>query len=282
MADDTIVGNARSKGLRVFQGYREKAYRLVFEKEEAAGRETKWVETMLPSGAIEMNKKFKPQKGKGLMTFGYAQSIRKDLARKYTARPEGPGFFIHNDAPDNPTYPLVQTWTVNVNDNFHRDYEIMTADQSRVDPKFDAAAISAFRKSMEKCFSSAEVDKYGIKCCRMKEEKENKHLVVTGKRSVLEAFIQNKDVQAYFFITADQHGFKAWSKQKGKWFPRSQRFEWGEDMDEIYVLYTRDGNSEMTCMMKEQQFAADKTLGKEVAATELRQPGEGSGALDNR
>lgn len=282
MADDTMVGNARHKGLRVFEGYREKAYRLVFEKDEAAGGEIKWVETILPRGVVEMKKKFKPQKGKGLMTFGYSQSIRKDKARRHTARTEGPGYFIHNDAPDNPTYPLVQTWTVNVNDNFLSEYEILNEDQGQKDPKFHAAAISSFRKSMEKCFSSAEVDKYGIKCCRMKEYKENKHLVVTGKRSVLEAFIQNKDVQSYFFISADQHGFRAWSKQKGKWFPRSQRFEWSEDMDEVYVLYTRDGNSQMTCMMMEQQFVEDKTLGKEVAAAELRRPGEGSGASDNR
>jgi len=64
MADDTMVGNARSKGLRVFQGYREEAYRLVFEKEEAAGRETKRVETMLPSGAVEMNKNLSRRKGR--------------------------------------------------------------------------------------------------------------------------------------------------------------------------------------------------------------------------
>jgi len=274
MDDDTMFGNARAKGLRVFQGFHEKAFRLVFEKEEAAGTETKWVETILPSSEIEMKKKFKPQKGKGLMTFGYPQEICKDAARKYTVRPEGPGYFIHNDTPDNPKYPLVQTWTVNVNENFRKDYDIMTEDQSQSEPGFHADAISAFRKSMEKCFSSAEVDKYGIKCCRMKKVKENKHLVVTGMRAVLEAFIQNKDVQANFFITAEKHGFRAWSKQKGKWFPRSQRFEWGNDMDEVYVLYTRDGNSQMTCMMKESQFVREKTLGKEVAA--------GSGASDGR
>jgi len=38
-------------------------------------------------------------------------------------------------------------------------------------------------------------------------------------------------------------------------------------MDEIYVLYTRIGNSEMTCMMKRQQFAREKTCGPELRHT---------------
>lgn len=269
MADDKIVGKARAKGLKVFKGFREEAYRLVFEKEEAASGEKKMLDTILPSGEIEMTKTFKPQKEKGLMTFGYPQEIRKDVARKYTARAEGPGCFIHNDAPDKPTYPLVQIWTVNVNDRFRNDYDIMTEEESQSDPKFHADAISAFRKSMEKLFSSEDVARYGIKCCRMKKEKENKHLAITGMRSVLDGFIQNKDVQKYFFITLEKHGFKAWSKQKGRWFPRSQRFEWADDMEEVYVLYTRDGNSEMTVMMKEKQFLQEKIFGEEAVAVEV-------------
>jgi len=48
-----------------------------------------------------------------------------------------------------------------------------------------------------------------------------------------------------------------------------QRFEWGNDMDEINVLYTRIGNSERTCMMKHQQFVREKTLGNKICP-ELR------------
>jgi len=275
MDDAAIVGKAHAVGLHVFQGFLERAYRLVFES-EAAGAEPKWVETILTCGDVEMQKKFQPKKGKGLITFAHPQDIQKIDARKYIKRPEGPGYFIHHDdAPDSCAYPLVQAWTVNVNDNFRREYDIMTEDQiqGEMDRVVHADAIFAFRKSMAKCFSSAEVDKYGIKCCRMKQWKENKHLVVTGPRGVLEAFTQNPDVQKYFFITADQHGFRAWSKPKGKWFPQSQRFEWGLDMKEVYVLYTRTGNSEMTCMMKRQQFVREKNLGQELTA-ELRCPEE--------
>jgi len=273
MDDATIVGKAHALGIHVFQGFHERAYRLVFEN-EAAGAEAKRVETILPDGCVEMQRSFKPKAGKGLMTFGYPQYIDKKDARKYTLRPEGPGYFIlHDDVPDSCAYPLVQAWTVNMNNNFHREYEILTKDQiqGKIDGGFHADAISAFHRSMAKCFSSAEVDKYGIKCCRMKEAKENKHLAFIGPRSLLEGFIQRRDVQKYFFVTADRHGFWAWSKPKGKWFPRAQRFEWGSDQNEVYVLYTRDGNSEMTCMMKRRQFIREKNLGKEMTA-ELRGP----------
>jgi len=265
MKDDEVVSKAHAAGLQVFHGFRERSYRLVYENEDANAEE-KHIETILPNGDVEMKKTFKPKKGRGLMTFAYPQHITKDHARKYVRRPEGPGHFIHQeDAPGSSAYPLVQTWTVNINDSFRNEFEIFGADQlqGQIDEGFHTDAIQAFRKSMAKCFSSAEVDKYPIKCCKMKQDKENKELAVMGRRSQLEAFLQNPDLQKSFFVSADAHGFKAWTKQKGKWFPHTQRFAWGDDMDETYVLYTRVGNSEMTCMMKHQQFAKEKTLGKQ-------------------
>jgi len=267
MDDDEVVSKAHAAGLQVFHGFQERSYRLVYENEDANAAE-KQIETILPTGEVEMFKTFKPKKGRGLMTFAYPQDINKDHARKYTRRPEGPGHFIHSeDAPGSSAYPLVQTWSVNINDNFRNEFEIIGVDQlqGQIDKGFHIDAINAFRKSMAKCFSSAEVDKYPIKCCKMKQDKENRELAVMGLRSQLEAFLQNPDLQKSFFVSADGHGFKAWTKQKGKWFPHTQRFDWGIDMDEIYVLYTRVGNSEMTCMMKHHQFANEKKLGDKIS-----------------
>jgi len=268
MDDDEVVSKAHAAGLQVFHGFREMSYRLVYENEDANAKE-KQIETILPTGEVEMFKTFKPKKGRGLMTFAYPQHINKDHAKRHVRRPppEGPSHFIHHeDAPDSSAYPLVQAWTVNINDNFRSEFEIIGADQlqGQIDKGFDIDAINAFRKSMAKCFSSAEVDKYPIKCCKMKHDKENKELVVMGLRSNLEAFLQNPDLQKSFFVAADGHGFKAWTKPKGKWCPHTQRFDWSADMDETYVLYTRVGNSEMTCMMKHQQFAKEKTLGNNI------------------
>jgi len=269
MDDDQVVSKAHAAGLEVFHGFRERSYRLVYENEDANAEE-KQIETMLPTGEIEMVKTFKPKKGRGLMTFAYPQTINKDRASRHVRRPlpEGPSHFIHHeDAPGSSAYPLVQTWTVNINDNFRNEFEIIEADQlqGQIHKEFQIDAINAFRKSMAKCFSSAEVDKYPIKCCKMKQDKENKELAVMGRRSQLEAFLQNSDLQKSFFVSADAHGFKAWTKQKGKWFPHRQRFDWDTDMDETYVLYTRVGNSEMTCMMKHHQFAKEKTLGNKIS-----------------
>jgi len=180
--------------------------------------------------------------------------------------------------------------------------------QGRTDGMFHKDAIHAFRKYLEKCFGSAEVDNYPIKCCMMKNKKVNRELVVVGQRNNLEAFLQNTDMQKYFFVSADGHGFKAWRAGgslvlrwwfgcgsvavaawwwcgggaavaawwcwwcywlwvcwwNGAWFPRAKRFEWGTDMEEIYVLYTRIGNSEMSCMMKQRQFAREKQYREEI------------------
>jgi len=266
MDDDEVVLKAHAAGLQVFRGFRETSYRLVYENEDAKAEE-KHIETILPCGDLEMKKTFKPKKGRGLMTFAYPQHITKARASRYVRRPEGPGHFIHQeDAPGSSDYPLVQTWTVNINDSFRNEFEIIGVDQlqGQIDKGFHMDAIQAFRKSMAKCFSSAEVDKYPIKCCKMKHDKENKELVVMGLRSNLEAFLQNPDLQKSFFVAADGHGFKAWTKPKGKWCPHTQRFDWSTDMDETYVLYTRVGNSEMTCMMKHQQFEMEKKLGDKI------------------
>jgi len=266
LGDDELVSKAHAAGLQVFQGFQERACRLVYENEDADA-EKKWVETILPNGDVETERDFQPKKERALVTFGYLQHIHKEQAGRYIRRPEGPGHFIHHeDAPDSAAYPLVQTWTVNINDNFRKEFDIMSVDQlqGQIGEGFHMDAIRAFRKSMVKCFSSAEVDKYPIKCCRQKHATENKELVIVGPRSNLEGFLMNPDVQKYFLVSADRHGFTAWAKPKGKWFPRPRRFEWGADMDEINVLYTRIGNSEMTCMMKQQQFVREKTLAKQI------------------
>jgi len=271
MRDDEVVAKALHADLQVFRGYREICFRLVYENEDPSTT-TKTVPTILPSGDIESEKKFHPCKGRGLMTFGYPQEIQKTHAQRYIRRPEGPGHFIHNDdAPDSCAYPLVQTWTANINQSFRNEFNIMTIDevQNQIYPGFHKDAIHSFRRSMEKCFSPEEVEAYPIKCCRTKHAKPNENLVVVGPRSVVEAFLQNPDVQKHFYVSANRHGFKAWAKPERNWLPRAQRFEWGADQNEIYVLYTRIGNSHMTCMMQRRQFLREKTFGTSLGPEKL-------------
>jgi len=269
-----LITRAQNKHIEVFEGFREKAYRLVFECQDAAAGK-KRVETILPDGSVEMEKEeFQPRKERGLMTFGYSQTIDREVASKHV-RCHGSTPFIHNDdSPASPfRLPLVQTWTVNINQSFHEEFDILKVEDlkfhGRTAEGFHMDAIDAFRESMENCFDSAAVDNWPIKCCKMKKEKENPHLVFVGPRDLMEAFLENKDVQKYFFISAKHNGFKAWFKLKGRWLPRSQRFNFSNiRMDERCVLYTRAGSSAMTSLMTCKQFEREKMFGTKVTPGE--------------
>merc|ERR1719210_1761157 len=180
--------------LKVFEGFRERCYRLVYEHGDVSAK-VQNVETILPNGDVEVEKKFHPTRGKGLMSFGYPKEIHKKDASRHIRRRDGPSPCIHNDeTPESCAYPLVQTWTVNINQNFKNDYdikEVFKFDITKVDEYKDIVnegfhldAIHAFYRSMEKRFGSA-VQRYPIKCCKMKQENRNPHLVIVGKRSVL-------------------------------------------------------------------------------------------------
>jgi len=89
MDNAEVVSKAHAAGVQVFQGFRERSYRLVYENEDANAKEQR-IETILPNGHVEMQKTFKPKKGRGLMTFAYPQHITKDHASRYVRRTEGP------------------------------------------------------------------------------------------------------------------------------------------------------------------------------------------------
>jgi len=249
------------------------SHRLVFECQDASVGKKK-VETVMPDGSIEMDKTFQPQKGRGLQTFGHLQTIERKFAGRHVRRPGGHPFIHHEDCADNSVdFPLVQTWTVNINQSFRDQFDILQEDelnfQGQTAGGFHTDAIHAFRNSMVKLFGSAQVDRWPMLHCKMKKEKVNPFLVFVGPQNALQGFIDNPDVQEYFSITAKDNFFRAWSKSKGKWFPRSQKFEWSnENQDEMTVLYTRDGGSVMTSMMKRREFEREKTLGEKVTPGE--------------
>jgi len=260
------------KDIQVFAGFEERPHRLVFECQEASVGKKK-VETILIDGNVEMTKDFYPRKERGLMTFGYSQKIPSKVARRHVQRNGRPTPFIHSGTDNSPDFPLVQTWTVNLNQNFRRSYDILKVEEleleNRIDGGFHMDAIEAFGASMRKLFGDAAMAEHPIMCCRMKQKKENPYLVFVGPRNLMEAFMANPVVQDYFLISAKYNGFKAWSKSKGRWFPRSQKFEFSNvNMEESLVLYTRGGNSVMTSMMTYRQFARDKTLRGQVTLEE--------------
>mmetsp|Transcript_114389 Transcript_114389/g.227622 ORF Transcript_114389/g.227622 Transcript_114389/m.227622 type:complete len:284 (+) Transcript_114389:62-913(+) len=251
-----VIERAQRNTLEVYQGYTEQPVRCICEIEDG-NAEAKIVETIMPHGYVEMEGKFKPRKGKALVTFGRSQYIRKDLARRFVLRPDGGCPFIHDEsAVDGEVYPLAQTWTVNLNKRFYETFEQI--DESTVD------GLRTFKECMTKLFSSSEVDKYPIRCYKMRRGQVNPELVFVGPRDLMAVFLQDSDVQTYFSISANRHGFKSWSIPKGKWFPRAKSFLWGSVMDDQVVLFTREGNSSMTVMVSKEQFLREKQFGEKL------------------
>jgi len=252
-----VIERAQRKKLEVYQGYSEQPIRCVCEiKDEDA--EAKTVETIMPDGHVEMESKFKPGKGRALVTFGHSQHIRKELARRFLRRADGGCPFIHHDenTADSEHYPLAQTWTINLNKRFYETFEQI--DESTVD------GFRTFKECMKKLFSPAEVDNHTVRCYKMKREHLNPELVFIGPRDFMEDFLQDSDTQNYFSLSAHMHGFQSWCIPEGKWLPRAKNFAWGDAMAEEVVLFTREGNSSMTVMMSKQEFMVDKQLGVKV------------------
>jgi len=247
-----VIERAKGKELEVYQGYTEQPVRCICEIKDADAEE-KTVETIMPDGHVETQIKFKPKKGRALVTFGHLQYILKELARKFVLRSEGCPFIHDENTADSKVCLLSQTWTMNLNERFYNTYEEI--DESTVD------ACGTFRKSMSKLFDSAQVP---IRCYRMKTAQVNPELVFVGPRDLMAAFLYDADTQKYLSMAANRHGFKTWSIPKGKWFPRAKSFEWGDRMDEQVVLFTREGNSSMTVMVSKEQFLREKQFGEQL------------------
>jgi hypothetical protein len=248
-----IIERAQGKELEVYHGFTEQPIRCICEIEDNDAKE-KTVETIMPDGHVETQIKFKPKKGRALVTFGHLQHIPKELASKFVRRADGGCPFIHDEnTADSKVYRLSQTWTMNLNERFYNTYAEI--DESTVD------ACGTFRESMSKLFSSAKVP---IRCYKMKQAQVNPELVFVGPRDLMEAFLFDADAQKYFSMAANQHGFKTWSIPKGRWFPRAKSFLWGSVMDDQVVLFTREGNSSMTVMVSKEQFLREKQFGEKL------------------
>mmetsp|Transcript_54794 Transcript_54794/g.105762 ORF Transcript_54794/g.105762 Transcript_54794/m.105762 type:complete len:279 (-) Transcript_54794:209-1045(-) len=250
-----VIGRSKNKKLEVYQGYTEQPIRCICEIEDE-NAEAKTVETIMPDGHVEMESKFKPEKGRALVTFGHSQYISKHLASKFVRRDDGCPFIHDEDKANSEAYPLAQTWTVNLNKRFYETFE-------QID-ELTVSGYRTFKECMKKLFTSSELDKYPIRCYRMRREQVNPELVFVGPRDLMAVFLEDVDTQKYFSISANQYGFTSWFVPKGKWFPRAKTFVWPDDMEEEVVLFTREGNSSMTVMVNKQQFILEKQFGEKV------------------
>merc|ERR1719331_2115473 len=71
---------AATEAVRVYRGFTEHTYRLVFPFEDKFAPDTPLLLTILPSGVVENREKLEPKAEKGLMAFTYLQSISDKVA----------------------------------------------------------------------------------------------------------------------------------------------------------------------------------------------------------
>merc|ERR1712032_791524 len=246
-----IIERAQGKDVEVYQGFTEQPIRCILKSR--MHRKRQWRRLCLMA-MWRLKSSSSQKKGRALVTFGHLQHISKELASKFVRRPDGGCPFIHDEnSADSQVCRLSQTWTMNLNERFHKTYAQI--DESTVD------ACGTFRESMSKLFDSATVP---VRCYKMKQAQVNRELVFVGPRDLMAAFLFDADTQRYFSMAANQHGFKTWSIPKGKWLPRVKSFLWGDVMNDQVVLFTREGNSSMTVMVSKEQFLREKQLGEKL------------------
>ena len=160
------AGERPKTAVRVYHGFTEHTYRLVFPFEDRFAPDKPHLFTIVPSGIVENSKVLEPQKEKGLIAFAYPQSIADEL----TWLPVGqqPGSTVESSAAKNGnnnclrdtafiwrrqdnTNALVQTWPTNLNEKFRQDFEISEGPNPD-SAKFQHQAVSEFKEAMVKLF----------------------------------------------------------------------------------------------------------------------------------
>jgi len=134
-------------GVKLFPGFTEHTYRMVFRYEETFAPKAPTLQTILPSGIVENSKVLEPKAQKGLAAFAYPQSMDVETARRFC---ETPFVWQREDG----TYCLIQTWPITINDKFKGDFE-MSAGTNPDPAKFHPQAAADFKESMSKLFGEA-------------------------------------------------------------------------------------------------------------------------------
>jgi len=250
-----------AEAVRVYSGFTEHTYRLVFPFEDKFAPDTPLLLTILPSGVVENNKVLDPKAEKGLIAFTYPQSISDECAN-FLVEQQGGGdgnsrtlndtAFVWRRADG--TNALVQTWATNINEKFCQDFEISKG--VNPDPeKFSPQAVSEFKEAMVRLFGPS-----ATACptwfCHKKLESTSPAVVGSGEE-VLAYLKENTELMrkvAIASIDSDGLGFVAdGTNGKGEKFEKCFRVTRGEQC----VVYRKTGWDTMGSVKPLHQFLLD-------------------------
>jgi len=249
LSDSELVTLALKAGLKVYAGFKATERRLVFVYADSF-RSSPKLFTILPTGAIEGppdGKSLPPAKARGLITFPFAQSL--DAAKAQ------PHLKSHCVWPDGDNHALVQLWTVNYNDDFHKVFEesFENPDQEH----FKQEAVDNLYKAVAGLFGE-EAREQKVKYCTKatqnidrtyvgNSEQFNKFFNTPGvKESLGIQKVTDEEIQVG---TVDKKGYKG-----------NQTFPYGKQAGIEQVLYKRNGYTSFMCFKELAQFATDCRL----------------------
>jgi len=253
--------NKTPEAVRVYRGFTEHTYRLVFPFEDKFAPDAPLLLTIVPSGVVENREKLEPKAEKGLMAFTYLQSISDKVAElPLEQHPGGDGSiktlrdtaFVWRRVDG--SNALVQTWATNINDKFRQDFEI--SEGVNPDPaKFSPESMTDFKEAMVRLFGPAARN-CPIWCCH-KRLHSTSPAVVGLAEEVLAHLQENPDLMrevSIASIDSDCLGFVAdGTNSKGETFEKHFRLTPGEQC----VVYRKTGWDTMGAIKPLHQFLLD-------------------------
>jgi len=279
---DAATAAPTARAVRVYQGFTEYTYRLVFPFEEKFAPDAPRLLTILPSGVVENNKILNPGAEQGLIAYTHPQSISDEAAELQVEQQLGSkvdGSFAMDenktlrDTPfvwrrDNGTNSLVQTWVTTLNAKFHQDFEISVG--VNLDPaKFLPQAVSEFQKAMVQLFGPGATS-CPIWFCYKKLASTSPAVVGFGEE-VLAHLKEHPELMrevAIASVDSDGLGFVSDGiNGKGQKFVKSFRLTPGEQ----YVVYRKTGWDTMGCTKPLSQFLFEASFNEPGAETTAEQ-----------
>jgi len=247
-----LVRLAKSSGVECYKGFVANECRLVFPFGQGSSNNLPTLRTILPNGSEEGDPKtLQAGKERALIAYPYTQDIEAPVAGKFLGTP-----FVWQRLDG--THALVQTWTVNVNDEFKKAFEI--AESNPDERKFCPQAVNEFQEAMGKLFKSVDGTFTGIRVWFCQKKTRSDDPVYVGTPSQLKAFLASDPGVLKSLNIKEVSGsnpIKVVSNTVNKKGQRgTQELTLGDIADGAskYVMYTRKGFTTFTSIKLLSQF----------------------------
>jgi len=257
------------EAVRIYDGFTEHTYRLVFPFEDKFAPDTPHLLTIVPSGVVENQKKLEPQKEKGLIAFSYPQSVSDEISELLVEQQpssnvdsgmaaDGDNKTLRETAfvwrRDDGTNALVQTWPTTLNQKFRQDFDM--SEGVNPDPeKFLPQAASEFQEAMVRLFGPS-AQSCPILFCHKQLASTSPAVVGSGEEVLAhvkgspelmrELAIASVDPDCLGFVADGTNG-------KGEKFEKCFKVTPGEQC----VVYRKTGWDTMGCTKPLHQFLRD-------------------------